>query len=59
MENINKNFIDPFQYPQTEVINERVVNMLGRLFNAPEETTFAGTATIGSSEAIMLGLLAA
>ena len=58
MENINKNFIDHFQYPQTEVIHERVVNMLGRLFNAPEETTFTGTATIGSSEAIMLGLLA-
>ena len=58
MENINKNFIDHFQYPQTEVVHERVVNMLGRLFNAPEETTFSGTATIGSSEAIMLGLLA-
>lgn len=58
MENINKNFIDHFQYPQTEVIHERVVNMLARLFNAPEETTFAGTATIGSSEAVMLGLLA-
>jgi glutamate decarboxylase len=58
MENIDKNFIDHFQYPQTEVIHKRVVNMLGRLFNAPEDTTFAGTATIGSSEAIMLGLLA-
>ncbi len=58
MENIGKNFIDHFQYPQTEVIHERAVNMLGRLFNGPEETTFAGTATVGSSEAIMLGLLA-
>ena len=58
IENINKNYIDHFQYPQTEVIQERLINMLGRLFNAPEEKTFAGTATIGSSEAIMLGLLA-
>ncbi|MCP8305175.1 MAG: glutamate decarboxylase [archaeon] len=58
MENISKNFIDHFEYPQTEVIQKRVVNMLARLFNAPEETNFAGTATIGSSEAIMLGLLA-
>jgi len=58
MENINKNFIDHFQYPQAEVIHERIVNMLGRLFHAPEKTTFAGTATMGSSEAVMLGLLA-
>lgn len=58
MENIDRNFIDHFQYPQTEVIHERLVNMLARLFNAPEETIFTGTATIGSSEAIMLGLLA-
>ena len=32
--------------------------MLARLFNAPEECQSMGTATIGSSEAIMLGLLA-
>jgi glutamate decarboxylase len=58
MENIGKNYIDHFEYPQTEVIHERVVNMLARLYNAPQETTFAGTATVGSSEAIILGLLA-
>ena len=57
-ENINKNFIDHDEYPQTEVIHERVVNMLAKLFNSPDETNFIGTATIGSSEAIMLGLLA-
>ena len=32
--------------------------MLGNLFNAPADGEPAGTATIGSSEAIMLGLLA-
>ncbi len=58
IENIGRNFIDHFEYPQTEVIHERVVNMLARLFNAPEDTTFAGTATVGSSEAVTLGLLA-
>lgn len=66
---INKNFIDFDEYPQTEVIHRRIVAMLGNLFNAnvPEgyadeiaksHTSFVGTATIGSSEAIMLGLLA-
>lgn len=58
-ENLGKNFIDHFQYPQAEVIQKRVVNMLARLFNAPEdEAAFAGAATVGSSEAIMLALLA-
>ena len=58
VENIHKNFADQFEYPQTEVIHRRCVNMLARLFNAPDPVTFAGTATGGSSEAVMLGLLA-
>jgi len=57
MENIHKNFIDHDEYPQTEVIHERLVNMLARLFNSPKECNSIGTATIGSSEAIMLALL--
>ncbi len=58
MENINKNIIDIFEYPQTDkVIHKNIVNMLGRLFNG-HSTEFMGTATAGSSEAIMLGLLA-
>ncbi len=58
MENINKNIIDIFEYPQTDkVIHRNLVNMLGRLFNG-HSTEFMGTATAGSSEAIMLGLLA-
>lgn len=57
MENIHKNFIDHDEYPQTEVIHERCVGMLGKLFNAPPGAKPIGTATIGSSEAIMLGLL--
>ncbi len=58
METINKNLVDQEEYPQTGIIQERVVNMLARLFNAPEQHDYIGTATIGSSEAIMLGLLA-
>jgi glutamate decarboxylase len=50
--------VDNDEYPQTQKIEERVVNMLARLFNAPEECNSLGTAAIGSSEAIMLGLLA-
>jgi glutamate decarboxylase len=57
-ENNNKNFIDHDQYPQTEIIHERLVNMLARLFNSPDDCDAVGTATIGSSEAIMLALLA-
>jgi glutamate decarboxylase len=57
-ENINKNFIDHDEYPKTAELENRVVNMLARLFNAPENAKSAGVSTIGSSEAIMLGLLA-
>jgi glutamate decarboxylase len=58
MESIGKNYVDNDEYPQTEVIQDRVVNMLARLFNAPEDCQSVGSATIGSSESIMLGLLA-
>jgi glutamate decarboxylase len=58
MESIDKNYVDNDEYPQTQKIQERAINMLARLFNAPKECESLGTATIGSSEAIMLGLLA-
>ncbi len=58
MESIGKNYVDNDEYPQTEVIQNRVVNMLTRLFNAPKEANSIGSGTIGSSESIMLGLLA-
>lgn len=57
-ETLGKNMIDQDEYPQTEAIHERVVTMIGRLFNAPHAETPIGTATIGSSEAIMLAMLA-
>jgi len=58
MESIDKNYVDNDEYPQTQIIQDRVVNMLARLFNSPKASQSMGTATIGSSEAIMLGLLA-
>jgi glutamate decarboxylase len=58
VESLNKNFIDQDEYPQTKVIHDRVISMMANLFNAPDGNKAIGTATIGSSEAIMLGLLA-
>jgi glutamate decarboxylase len=57
-ETLAKNMIDQDEYPQTEVIHERIVSIVGRLFHAAPDGKPAGTATIGSSEAIMLAMLA-
>lgn len=57
-ENINKNFIDIDEYPETFKVQEKCVNILAHLFNSPEGSESIGTGTIGSSEAIMLALLA-
>lgn len=57
-ENLNRNFIDHDEYPQTDIIQTRLVNMIARLYNSPDECKSVGTSTIGSSEAIMLALLA-
>ncbi|BFZ64741.1 hypothetical protein YB2330_005893 [Saitoella coloradoensis] len=63
LENLNKNFIDFEEYPATAEIESRCVNMLARLFNAPIKDNNSGEAvgvsTIGSSEAVMLAVLAA
>lgn len=60
-ESFSKNFIDYEEYPQSAEIQNRCVNMIARLFNAPvhsEAESAMGTSCIGSSEAIMLGTLA-
>ncbi|MCO5583470.1 hypothetical protein L7F22_037381 [Adiantum nelumboides] len=59
-ESINKNFVDMDQYPVTAELQERCVNMIARLFNAPlsDSDDAIGVSTIGSSEAMMLALLA-
>ena len=58
VETANKNAIDWDEYPQTVEIQDRCVNMLARLFGAPEHHESMGTATVGSSEAIHLAGLA-
>jgi glutamate decarboxylase len=60
-ESFSKNFIDYEEYPQSADIQNRCVSMIGRLFNAPTESDTAsavGTSCVGSSEAIMLAVLA-
>jgi glutamate decarboxylase len=57
-ETLAKNLIDQDEYPQTALVHERVVSMIGRLFHAPAGAQPTGTSTVGSSEAIMLAMLA-
>ena len=57
-ETFDKNMIDKDEYPQTAELEMRCVNMLSRLYNAPEEGKACGCSTIGSSEAVMLGSMA-
>lgn len=59
-DSFSKNFIDYEEYPQSADIQNRCVNMIGRLFNAPtgKDDGAVGTSCVGSSEAIMLGVLA-
>ncbi|RDL39489.1 Glutamate decarboxylase [Venustampulla echinocandica] len=60
-ESFPKNFIDYEEYPQSTDIQNRCVSMIGRLFHAPVgegSDAAVGTSTVGSSEAIMLAVLA-
>ncbi|KAI0390069.1 glutamate decarboxylase [Xylariaceae sp. FL0594] len=67
-ESFSKNFIDYEEYPQSADIQNRCVSMIGRLFHAPtssspdgegkSEGAAIGTSCVGSSEAIMLAVLA-
>jgi glutamate decarboxylase len=60
-ESFAKNFIDYEEYPQSADIQNRCVSMIGRLFNAPiceGAAAAVGTSCVGSSEAIMLAVLA-
>ncbi len=56
---IDKNMIDKDEYPQTAEIERRCVHMLADLWNAPESANTVGASAIGSSEACMLGGMAA
>ena len=54
----DKNMIDKDEYPQTAELEMRCVNMLSRLWHAPDAEQATGCSTTGSSEAAMLGGLA-
>ncbi|KAJ4765224.1 Glutamate decarboxylase [Rhynchospora pubera] len=60
MEAANKNYVDMDEYPVTTELQNRCVNMIAHLFNAPigDDETAIGVGTVGSSEAIMLAGLA-
>ncbi|WOH13236.1 hypothetical protein DCAR_0832745 [Daucus carota subsp. sativus] len=60
MDSINKNYVDMDEYPVTTDLQNRCVNIIANLFNAPLEDGEAGVGvgTVGSSEAIMLAGLA-
>jgi glutamate decarboxylase len=53
----SKNLIDYEEYPQSADLQSRCVSMIADLFHAPASAS-VGTSTIGSSEAIMLAVLA-
>ncbi|QNI71147.1 glutamate decarboxylase [Cyanobium sp. NS01] len=54
---LDKNLIDKDEYPQTAELERRCVSLLADLWHAPAGAT--GCSTIGSSEAAMLGGMAA
>src|SRR6202035_5565099 len=56
---IDKNMIDKDEYPQTAEIEARCVHILADLWNSPSGSNTIGCSTTGSSEAAMLGGLAA
>ncbi|MFI3295041.1 MAG: glutamate decarboxylase [Rikenellaceae bacterium] len=61
-ENMDKNMIDKTEYPQTAEIERRCVNIIADLWHSPEadgRNYCMGTSTVGSSEACMLGGIAA
>ncbi|AOA00167.1 glutamate decarboxylase [Carnobacterium divergens] len=57
-ETLEKNAIDKSEYPRTAELENRCVNMIADLWNAPKDQKYIGTSTVGSSEACMLGGMA-
>lgn len=58
-ESLDKNIVDKDEYPQTAELERRCVRMVADLWHAPDPGGTHGTSTTGSSEAAMLGGLAA
>ena len=59
-EAINVNYIDETEYPRIAVMTAKCINIVANLWNTPEKNEWkAGSLAIGSSEACMLGGVAA
>jgi glutamate decarboxylase len=58
-ESYDRNMVDKDEYPRTAELEARCVRMLADLWHAPDAPNAIGTSTTGSSEAAMLGGLAA
>ena len=59
-EAVNINYIDQTEYPRVAVMCGRCINIIANLWNSPEKAEWkAGAVGIGSSEACMLGGVAA
>ncbi|MEV6274200.1 glutamate decarboxylase [Nocardia sp. NPDC051832] len=58
-ESLDKNIVDKDEYPQTAELEKRCVRMVADLWHCPDPAATRGTSTTGSSEAAMLGGLAA
>lgn len=58
-ESFDKNIAGKEEYPPTAELESRCVRMLADLWHSPGATPATGTSTTGSSEAAMLGGLAA
>ncbi len=59
-ESISINYIDETEYPRVAVMCQKCINIMANLWNTPETNKWkAGALAIGSSEACMLGAIAA
>lgn len=59
-EAIDINYIDETEYPRIALMNAKCINIMANLWNSPEKAQWkAGALAIGSSEACMLGGIAA
>ena len=59
-ENMSKNFVDPRAYPIVAKFEQRCLRMIADLYHYPDRGTeeVIGMSTVGSSEAIMIAVLA-
>lgn len=60
-ESLSKNIVDPKAYPVVSQIEARCLRILAKMYHAPngdDDESPLGVSTVGSSEAIMLAVLA-